>query len=118
MSLALNRSFSSGVRKMVLFLGARDFSESCIYKIIALIFALCCCNMFYPSKYLCYFIQFVKSCNNFLEKLSMSFHDLLELFRKLRDVEYLVTTGGLLALIAIIFSETGLLAGFFFPGDS
>lgn len=48
----------------------------------------------------------------------MSFHDLLELFRKLRDVEYLVTTGGLLALILIIFSETGLLAGFFFPGDS
>lgn len=48
----------------------------------------------------------------------MDFHELIELFRKLRDVEYLVTTGGLIALIAIIFSETGLLAGFFLPGDS
>lgn len=48
----------------------------------------------------------------------MDFNDLIQLFHKLRDVEYLVTTGGLLVLIIIIFSETGLLAGFFLPGDS
>jgi membrane-associated protein len=30
----------------------------------------------------------------------------------------LIQTGGLLALFLIIFSETGLLAGFFLPGDS
>jgi len=48
----------------------------------------------------------------------MDFQELINLFHKLRDVEYLVTTGGLLALIIIIFSETGLLAGFFLPGDS
>ncbi|MBI4852001.1 MAG: VTT domain-containing protein [Acidobacteria bacterium] len=45
-------------------------------------------------------------------------HELINLFHRLRDVEYLVRTGGLLALIAIIFSETGLLVGFFLPGDS
>jgi len=30
----------------------------------------------------------------------------------------LIQTGGLIALIAIVFSETGLLVGFFLPGDS
>lgn len=30
----------------------------------------------------------------------------------------LIQTGGLVALIAVIFSETGLLLGFFLPGDS
>lgn len=48
----------------------------------------------------------------------MDIHELINLFHRLRDVEYLVRTGGLLALIAIIFSETGLLVGFFLPGDS
>lgn len=48
----------------------------------------------------------------------MDLNELINLFHKLRDVEYLVKTGGLLALIAIIFSETGLLIGFFLPGDS
>src|SRR4030095_1878647 len=33
-------------------------------------------------------------------------------------LEQLIATGGLLALVAIVFAETGLLAGFFFPGDS
>jgi len=33
-------------------------------------------------------------------------------------LEHLIAAGGLLALIAIIFSETGLLMGFFLPGDS
>lgn len=32
--------------------------------------------------------------------------------------EYLLNYGGLFLLVAIIFAETGLLAGFFLPGDS
>lgn len=34
------------------------------------------------------------------------------------DVESIVQTGGLLAIILIIFAETGLLLGFFLPGDT
>ena len=41
-----------------------------------------------------------------------------ELFHRLYDVEFLVRTGGLVALIVIVFTETGLLFGFFLPGDS
>jgi membrane-associated protein len=44
-----------------------------------------------------------------------------ELLRALYSTEGLITlirTGGLLALIAIVFAETGLLVGFFLPGDS
>src|SRR5262245_27839397 len=33
-------------------------------------------------------------------------------------LEHLIAAGGLLALITIVFSETGLLMGFFLPGDS
>lgn len=43
---------------------------------------------------------------------------LLELFNRLRDVKGLVAWGGYVGLTAIIFSETGLLVGFFLPGDS
>src|SRR5713226_358539 len=41
-----------------------------------------------------------------------------ELFHRVYDVEFLVRTGGLVALIVIVFTETGLLFGFFLPGDS
>jgi membrane-associated protein len=41
-----------------------------------------------------------------------------DLFHRIYDVEFLVRTGGLLALIIIVFTETGLLLGFFLPGDS
>ena len=44
--------------------------------------------------------------------------DLLDLFRRIYDVQGLVTSGGLLLLVAVIFAETGLLVGFFLPGDS
>jgi membrane-associated protein len=40
------------------------------------------------------------------------------LFHRIYDVEFLVRAGGLLALTAIVFTETGLLVGFFLPGDS
>ena len=35
-----------------------------------------------------------------------------------QGIEHLIQTGGLVVLVAIIFSETGLLVGFFLPGDS
>lgn len=43
---------------------------------------------------------------------------LWDLFHRMYDVEALVRVGGLTALIAIIFVETGLFVGFFLPGDS
>src|SRR5262252_2596082 len=43
---------------------------------------------------------------------------LKELFHKLTDVETMVAVGGLGAMTAIVFAETGLMVGFFLPGDS
>ncbi|MEO7457387.1 MAG: VTT domain-containing protein [Gemmatimonadaceae bacterium] len=43
---------------------------------------------------------------------------LLELFHQLKDPRLLVQAGGYVGLTAIIFAETGLLIGFFLPGDS
>ena len=43
---------------------------------------------------------------------------LLEFFNRLRDVEALVKWAGYVGLTSIIFAETGLLVGFFLPGDS
>ena len=43
---------------------------------------------------------------------------LLDLFHQLKDPRLLVQAGGYVGLTAIIFSETGLLIGFFLPGDS
>lgn len=43
---------------------------------------------------------------------------LLELFNRLRDVKAIVAWGGYVGLTSIIFAETGLLVGFFLPGDS
>jgi membrane-associated protein len=45
--------------------------------------------------------------------------DLLrEFFSRLRELEALLTWGGYPVLMIIIFAETGLLIGFFLPGDS
>src|SRR5262245_61526140 len=41
-----------------------------------------------------------------------------DLFHKIYDVESLVRIGGIVGLTAIVFIETGLLVGFFLPGDS
>src|SRR5271157_2178192 len=41
-----------------------------------------------------------------------------ELFQKLTDVKELVRWAGYPGLAMIVFSETGLLVGFFLPGDS
>src|SRR4026209_2861432 len=43
---------------------------------------------------------------------------LLEFLNRLRDVKELVRWGGYIGLTSIIFAETGLLIGFFLPGDS
>jgi membrane-associated protein len=45
-------------------------------------------------------------------------HALLDLFHRIYDVQGLITWGGLALLTFIIFAETGLLVGFFLPGDS
>lgn len=41
-----------------------------------------------------------------------------DLFHQLTDVRHLVQAGGYVGLTLIIFAETGLLIGFFLPGDS
>ncbi len=41
-----------------------------------------------------------------------------DFFHKLGNLEELIRWGGLTVLIIIVFAETGLLVGFFFPGDS
>ncbi len=41
-----------------------------------------------------------------------------QLFHQLTDVETLVRVGGVTAMTIIVFAETGLLVGFFLPGDS
>ena len=43
---------------------------------------------------------------------------LWDLVHRIYDVEALLRIGGLMALIAIVFVETGLFVGFFLPGDS
>ncbi|HEY3131721.1 MAG TPA: VTT domain-containing protein [Acidobacteriota bacterium] len=46
------------------------------------------------------------------------FHWLYEFFTKLSDLKELIRWGGYTALIAIVFCETGIMLGFFLPGDS
>lgn len=43
---------------------------------------------------------------------------LSEFFGKLHNLEALISWGGFTVLALIVFAETGLLAGFFLPGDS
>jgi membrane-associated protein len=45
-------------------------------------------------------------------------HAITDLFHRLSDLPGLVQWAGLFGLAVIIFSETGLLVGFFLPGDS
>ena len=44
--------------------------------------------------------------------------ELVDLWHRLFDLEALIRWGGYFALTAIVFTETGLLVGFFLPGDS
>jgi membrane-associated protein len=43
---------------------------------------------------------------------------LLPAWLPFQDIESLIRWGGLVALFAIVFAETGLMVGFFLPGDS
>jgi membrane-associated protein len=43
---------------------------------------------------------------------------LLDLLHRVHDVEGIIRWGGLVMIVAIVFAETGLLVGFFLPGDS
>src|SRR5215831_3419246 len=45
-------------------------------------------------------------------------HSLIDLFHKIYNVPGLIKIGGLAAMAAVVFAETGLLVGFFLPGDS
>jgi len=45
-------------------------------------------------------------------------NQLVEFFHRLQDVKALIAWGGYVGLTLIIFAETGLLVGFFLPGDS
>ncbi len=45
-------------------------------------------------------------------------HTLLDWIHQIRDVRSIIAWGGYAGLTAIIFAETGLLIGFFLPGDS
>lgn len=45
-------------------------------------------------------------------------HQLIDLFRNLYHFEDLIRWGGHFILITIVFCETGIMAGFFLPGDS
>jgi membrane-associated protein len=45
-------------------------------------------------------------------------HDLMALFHKIYNVQGIIQWGGMVALVAVVFAETGLLVGFFLPGDS
>jgi membrane-associated protein len=45
-------------------------------------------------------------------------HSLLDFIHRIRDVRAIIAWGGYVGLTAIIFAETGLLIGFFLPGDS
>ena len=46
------------------------------------------------------------------------FEWVMDLLRQIYDVEGIIRWGGLLMLVAIVFAETGLMIGFFLPGDS
>jgi membrane-associated protein len=42
----------------------------------------------------------------------------MDLFHQIYNVRGIIEWGGMTALVAVIFAETGLLVGFFLPGDS
>ena len=47
-----------------------------------------------------------------------SLHELVHRFLQVYNVEGVIRWGGLAVVLAFIFSETGLMVGFFLPGDS
>jgi membrane-associated protein len=45
-------------------------------------------------------------------------HEIIETFKNIINPQWIINNGGLFLLLFIIFAETGLLFGFFLPGDS
>src|SRR5258708_40296776 len=45
-------------------------------------------------------------------------HPVIEFFQRLYHFDALIQWGGHAVLVAIVFAETGIMAGFFLPGDS
>lgn len=45
-------------------------------------------------------------------------NEIIEFFKTIMSPEKVINWGGFTALIIIVFAETGLLIGFFLPGDS
>ncbi len=54
----------------------------------------------------------------FWPRVVRQMHLLIDLFHKVYNVPGLIRIGGLAAMAAVVFAETGLLVGFFLPGDS
>jgi len=44
--------------------------------------------------------------------------DIIDFFKQITDPESIIQYGGLALLLFVVFAETGLLIGFFLPGDS
>ncbi|MGI8895267.1 MAG: DedA family protein [Casimicrobiaceae bacterium] len=57
------------------------------------------------------FLSFISPLDGFMDQLR-------ELFANLSDLPALIKWAGYIGLTAIVFAETGLLVGFFLPGDS
>jgi len=62
-------------------------------------------------------VKLLKDFTKFVKELN-SVEILKEFFANLYHFETLIRWGGVTVLAIIVFSETGLLAGFFLPGDS
>lgn len=56
--------------------------------------------------------------DSFLRQQTKKMESLWNLFHQIYDVETVVRVGGLMAITIIVLTETGLLVGFFLPGDS
>ncbi len=54
----------------------------------------------------------------FFGKFASTLEFLKEIFSQIYDVKSLVMWAGYIGLVAIVYAETGLLVGFFLPGDS
>src|SRR5215212_2606124 len=62
--------------------------------------------------------SFIPHPSSFIPRLARIMETLRSWFHYLTDVQGLIQTGGYVALAIIVFVETGLMVGFFLPGDS
>src|SRR5215212_5262191 len=62
--------------------------------------------------------SFIPHPSSFIPRLARIMETLRSWFHYIMDVQGLIQTGGYVALAIIVFVETGLMIGFFLPGDS